>query len=237
MYSLKSEFNWSLIEYELFNIDIEIHSLEAMINSVDDLINNEERELENQKQEFQKEHQDWDPQLYSNYESQAFSIHDTLNWNVSKNLRNSIVLILYSYFEGKLRKICKIIENEFRFKIKLEDLNRSDNLSLYLIYLSKVYSLDLTGEIEKYLTLIKQQRIIRNIIAHQESSFNVNQKDKIQKAIGLKKYENTDGSGFINITNKDYNLFLLNNIKGCLKNLSVLVDKQYIKKKTEDNRR
>ena len=110
------------------------------------------------------EEDSYQSQYYQHYYSNSINV---LN-QIAQNHRKSSILSIYSLIEGQLKLITKLIQNEFDFNIKLKHIEGRDYLNKYWIYLTKVFGIKVES-IQNEYNFIKNQRFIRNKIAHNNS--------------------------------------------------------------------
>ena len=153
----------------------------------------------------------------ASYEREEIAIEE-----LQRQQRYSICLSVFSFYEGRLKSICNQIEKKFNFKIKINDLNSNDDLMKYWNYLEKVFEIN-TDKISSLFTPIKQQKIVRNIIAHQEGIANEDQLKKINiiNGLGIKKF-GLDHQ--IQIVEISYLFFLIEKITLFFKELLLSID-------------
>jgi hypothetical protein len=156
-----------------------------------------------------------------NYESEIHAIEE-----VKPFQRYSTCLSIFSFFEGKLKTICELIEKENSYKIKIKDLKGYDSILVYYNYLTKVYEIE-TG-IEPYLNSIKDQRFVRNKIAHENGFFQEDELKKFKPTLGVVK-EKYNNEYQIIITDTIYFTDLIQKMDLFLKRLLLDVDKRYSK--------
>lgn len=220
-------FKWG----ELYYIEMEN---ELVIDAIRKLNINQEKSLAQIKKDFEeilkkdKFLNHIEPELQGSYYSQFFEIEERTIKELQQQQRYSIVLATYSFFEGRLKSICKLIEDTFDFKIKLDDLKNDEYLTKYWNYLKKVYEIE-TQSIEPFFTPVKQQKIIRNIIAHQEGIIHKQQIDKITLVKGLTIREFGDIRQ-IEIGKNEFVTYLLDNMESFFKKLLITIDKKYSEK-------
>ncbi len=184
-------------------------------------------DIDKKKNEVTLELKNEHPEHRAQVEDQLFYYDDYVNWELERQQRSSMLLVLFSLFEGKLKAICHLIEEDCAFTVKLKDLNRRDDISYYITYLEKVFGLIINPGTEKYLTPIKQQKIVRNIIAHQDAGFLKEQKGKIQLVEGLELIPSDQDTGFISIRNAAYLNHLLDNMHYFLMALLSEIEDRY----------
>lgn len=167
------------------------------------------------------------PEYKASYRHQMFEREEMILDELRKQQRYSMCLSIYSFFEGRLREVCNLIEVEFAFKIKLGDLNSSDHLMQYHSYLSKVYEANLSSA-EPYFTPIKISKGVRNLIAHHSGWTNNNKlAESIEKRIGFTQQK--FGNSFqVVITSHRYILYLIEKMELYFKELLIIVDTRYL---------
>ncbi len=207
---------------------------ELGINAIKKLNLNQEESLIRTIQDFEKEIQsneilkNLDPELQGSYYMQFFEGENLIIKELQRQQRYALVMTIYSFFEGRLKSICELIEKKYNFKIKLEDLNNSDDLMKYWKYLEKVYEMEMDS-IHPTFTIIKQQKVLRNIITHHEGNISINKLKKIQLVNGL-SINNIGAINKIELDESSYVNFLLKNIGLFLEKLLLAVDFRFIQK-------
>lgn len=134
----------------------------------------------------------------------------------------SLCLTIYSFIEGRLKFICEYLEKNNSYKIKIEDLSTNDDLMKFWNYLTKVFEIN-PALAEKYLTPLKQQKIVRNIIAHQDGKPTIEQLRRITRIKGL-EIVNYGNFHQIVINENDYIYFLLDKTELFFKELLKSID-------------
>jgi hypothetical protein len=203
---------------------------ETGTDALDTLITNQEESFETTRQLFseyvKQELASIEMEHQGSYYSQVVRHEEKSIDELSVLQRYSACLSIFSFFEGKLRDIINLIEQEFEFKIKFDDLKGGDDLNKYKLYLSKVFEVDLK-EIEHYYDLIKQQKFIRNRIAHHLGIVKENQRNEVKlvNGIGLVKY----GRDWkIIIQEISYFQYLFDNMNPFFTQLIWIMDDKYI---------
>ena len=98
----------------------------------------------------------------------------------------------------------------------------------YWYYLEKVYEIE-NKSIEPFFTPIKQQKIIRNVIAHQDGIIREEQIKKVNLVDGIKIREIGERRQ-IDLGENLYVIYLLNKIEAFFKEVLLLIDKRYKEK-------
>lgn len=225
--------NWWSLEQEKREIEQGIFGLKKMIELNEEAVLKVNKTLEEKRKEFLEEITDEDPEYQNHLESTFLGDEEIHNWELERKQRASLILILYSFFEGKLKSICDLIEKEFEYKIKLADLKNNEDIQHYITYIEKVFGFDIPAESEKYLTPIKQHKIVRNIIAHQDSNFKKNQKNRIQVGNGLELISMNGETGFISLKSDMFANHLVQNIESFFKTVLEELDDHYGKIKNK----
>jgi len=120
----------------------------------------------------------------SSYYMQIFERDEMVIKEILRQQRFAICQSIFSFFEGRLKEVCALIEDTFSFKLKVQDLNGNEDLLRYWNYMGKVFELDVAN-LEKYYTPIRNQKIVRNLIAHQNGMPRPDQVKKINIVKGL----------------------------------------------------
>lgn len=134
-----------------------------------------------QEKPIDEQEESYQAQYYEHFYGDAEKVIN----QVLQNQRKGSVLSIFSMIEGNLRVLCNLVQNKFSFKIKINDLNESDDLQKYWMYLSKVYEIDST-KLEPDYTRIKQQKYFRNKIAHNNSNIENKMIQSVRQTRGLK---------------------------------------------------
>ena len=116
-----------------------------------------------------------------------------------------------------MKEFCEEIEKNNEFKIKIKDLRRSDDLTFYKNYLTKVYQLNFES-LNTSFSKIKYQKIVRNRISHRNGKATPNE---IQIVDGLEIINNK-----IIIYSKSYFIYLIDLIDEFFKKLLIEIDKK-----------
>jgi hypothetical protein len=227
--------NWWNLKQEEHEIDMGISGMMKAIELNEESIEKVKLALKQIEQSVQEEFKEETPDILEQIVSQYARIDDEVSWELERSLRNSMLLTIYSFFEGKLKEICELIEQDFNFQVKIEDLRSSDDIGLYVKYIEKVFGLKIAISIEKHLTPLKHNKQVRNIIAHQNSNFTQSQSKKLPNIKGIKKYLRVDGSGFLLIESVIYIESIINNVKLFFKELIEQLDEHYGELKIRDN--
>ncbi|MBE5322170.1 hypothetical protein IM793_23660 [Pedobacter sp. MR2016-19] len=217
-------FTWEDLYYTEVENEIGIEAFKK-------LCANQENSLKTTEQEFKQlvnaELSTLQPEDQGSYYMQIFQRDEMMIRELLRLQRYSLCLSIFSFFEGRLKSICSQIEHKFSFKIKVDDLNSNEDLLKYWNYFIKVFELDL-DDLEKHFTPIKQQKIVRNLIAHQNGMPRPEQEKKINlvEGIRIEKYE-----AFCQVIIADpvYIINLLDVMNTFLKELLLAIDKRYIK--------
>lgn len=140
--------------------------------------------------------------------------------NLILQKRYSSCLLIFAVFESILKEICEEIQIKNDFKIKVSDLKGRDDLGIFKNYLTKVFEINFT-KIEPYFTKLKEQKIIRNKIAHENGI--VKNSNEIHAVQGLSTKQ-----GRINIEGKNYFAYLIENIETFFEELLIEIDEKIL---------
>jgi len=162
------------------------------------------------------------PDDQGSYYMQIFERDEMIIREILRQQRYALCLSIFSFFEGRLKALCTVIENKFNFKLKVEDLNGNEDLLRYWNYLAKVFEVEV-GPLEKYYTPIRNQKIVRNLIAHQNGIPRPEQVKKINIVRGIALKASGEVHQII-IHDPIYILDLLDRMELFLKELLLAVD-------------
>ncbi|HEV8511935.1 MAG TPA: hypothetical protein VGQ59_01580 [Cyclobacteriaceae bacterium] len=167
-------YNWAELYYITYELDISLTSIKEAIVHHNNIIKNKRDALKEavDKDEYlcSNESDDVKSQYYNNYYEHAEAAIDDLE----RILHNSTTLTIFSVVEGKVKVLCESIEKEIRSSIKIKDLKSNDNFDLYSSYLIKVFGMEQVKS-AAFLESLKKYKIVRNSIAHQNSTIRANE--------------------------------------------------------------
>lgn len=213
-------FQWDELFYIEWETDIGFDALKTLVSNLED-------SLETTKKKFDdliKNDPDYNflyDQDKGSYYSQLFEREEITIGELQIQQRYSICLSLFSYFEGRLKFICNQIENKFNFQIKVTDLSNNKDCWNYLKNDCKIE----TAKVNPFFTHITQQKIVRDIIAHQGGLASEQRSKKICIVTGLKLRE--VGNAYqIQIIDKSYSLYLIEKMTTFFKELLLAIDKR-----------
>jgi hypothetical protein len=141
--------------------------------------------------------------------------------------RNSILLMIFSFFEGSLNKLCILIEKQFKLKVKLKNFKADDDLSRYWLYLVDVLEIEEASAL-LFFTRIKQIKYLRNRIAHHNGTL-PKENAPILRFNGI-TLENFGDDTLIRITSTELLLNLLKDVEDFFKKILLEIDKRYKEK-------
>lgn len=157
--------NWNQTEYHQREIDIIHDSFKRMSE-------NNERNIIQNKQEV---HKIFELKSNTNDEYDLYfaelenELELRVNNELEKRFRFSSFISIISYIESKLNYICKGLEDDFKFTIKLKDLNSKNDLSKFKLFLFKVLEIDpikIKNDFDKLILYYQ----IRNYIIHHDGN-------------------------------------------------------------------
>jgi hypothetical protein len=225
-------FDWKELEYLQFENEIGIHAFK-ILNA------NQEKALQKTQNKFgtvlrkKKKHlKNMNEEEKQRYCSQFYEREEKEIGELQRQQRYSMCVSLFSFFEGRLKTICNKIEQEFVFKIKIDDLNKSDDLKRYWNYLEKVFEMKMKN-LEPLYTPIKQNKEIRNKIAHKDGNANAEEKKRINNIVKGKglSFKQINDYFQIQISDTKYILYLIDIMSEFLDKLISAIDGKYMEKK------
>jgi len=223
-------FAWEILYYEELENEIGVSAFNL-------LSKNQEAALAQAKNEFNDalkndaDYKSMEPEDRGSYYQAFYEREELAIRELQRRQRYSLLLSLHSYFEGRLNTICSKIEEEFKFKIKITDLSGNDDLMRYWNYLEKVFDMEMKT-LETFFTPIKQNKQIRNIVAHHNGCVSEELKNKIGRVNGL-SFNDLGGTFQIQIDNPSYILLVLDKMDLFLATMLEAIDTRYKKIKTD----
>src|SRR5690554_24279 len=207
----KSYCNYNLYAVE-HQIKIKIAALKEMIvdneNSVLKIQNNFDTLLET------IDYNTIDEKHLNSFEEQLID-KELIVENLLIQKRYSTCLLIFMIFEGTLKEVCKhSILSEYEFN--LENLKRKDDLSKFKDFFLNTVNINFT-KIEPSFTKIKQQKVIRNRIAHNNGEIKHHKDIQVVQGLIIK-------NKIIKISGVEYFDFLLREIELFFKELILEID-------------
>jgi len=144
---------------------------------------------------------------------------------IPQNFRKASLLSIFSVLEGQLKLITNLIENNYKFSVKIKHITGTDHIHKYWIYLTKVYEIE-SKEVENEYNLIRQHKYIRNKIAHNNSEIDDNKITFIKntKGLNMRKF----GANYIvEIESEKYIIDIIELIQSFFNNLIKAIDRRY----------
>lgn len=171
-----AEFNW--IQFE---IDNSIEALKKLYQINKDAFNTICHDLEDKVGRLRNNNAKLDAQELHDYTQHLYGLEEKTILELNNVQNSSIIIYVFAIFENKLKLISDKIQIDFKYEIAKQ---KSDSYTSEYWKTLKSFS-NKIGVIEKYLTPIKNQMILRNIIIHQNSIATANQYKTIGKLKGL----------------------------------------------------
>ena len=202
--------------FEVWDIQHKIKYFKGYLDDMEKNLKDNEIELEKEFQEMERKCKD-----NYNYDHEQYLINQAEELREYYNIfYSSFVITIYSYFEYKLNKFCKIAENRSDSRVKLGDI-KGRGIRKSRRYLDKVHNFNLPNNIlwEGVINIGK----IRNYLIHQRGEISNDQMNP-----DLKKYINqTNGVKFIEAfgveaieVKKEYCIFVIKIIEKYLVKLA-----------------
>ena len=222
------EYHWSDLYYYQSDFDLVFLAEEKIIQNSEKYIHSLRDELKQKidRDEYlgqlspnQKEG-DYAAQYYEHY----YGDFESLIEQIQSNQRKAFVLSIFSYIEGHLLTLCDIIQDRFQFEKTPKDLKGSDDIGRCINYLTKVYGVNYS-KIEPKYTFIKQQKFVRNKIAHNDSLLDEGNKQLIKQTEGLELRRFGEKCKIL-ITSDHYLTRLLEKRKEFFRTLVELIDER-----------
>lgn len=216
------EFDFSKMQsFKNENLYAKEYHIQISINALRELIDDDDKSIKKIQADFkdflQKNNPDNIPIQQKDYFEEHLIDRELVINQISLKKRYSSCLLIYSVFEGLLKEICEEIEKSNNFNVKIKDLKKSDDLTLYKNYLTKIYRISF-DKLNPSFTNIKHQKTTRNKIAHKNG---IAENGEIQIVNGLKLLNNQ-----ITITSKIYFEYLIDLMNDFFKELLIEIDKK-----------
>jgi len=221
-------FRWGEISYIDFDISNSFSALLKLNTNQEKSLSESKKELEDKISSIKENNADED--FIQSYIHHYTYDDEIMIDEIQRIQRYSLLMSIFAFYEARLKSLCDIIEKEFQFNIKINDLNNhKGDLVKYWTYLIKVYELN-GDNLQDFFTPLIHQKKIRNIIVHSDGTVDDKQIKGIPKTVGISFRK----SGDLNILQVDENLyvtFLLESIRLFFEALLKEIDKRYIQLK------
>jgi hypothetical protein len=203
------------------NLYAKEYHIQISINALRELIDDDDKSIQKIQTEFKEFLRNNNPENIPIQQRDYFEEHlidrELVINQISIKKRYSSCLLIFSVFEGLLKEFCEEIEKSNTFDVKIKNLKRSDDLTLYKNYLTKIYHINF-DKLNPSFTNIKHQKTTRNKIAHKNG---IAESSEIQIVNGLKLVNNQ-----IAITSKVYFEYLIDLMDDFFKELLIEIDKK-----------
>lgn len=220
-YSNLRRFYWDILYSIEYSHDIALNALYKIIENQEKAYSTNDRELKGKIESDQylnsltENYQG--SYTMSKYGDELHSINEIKHFQ-----RYSTCLLLFLYFEGRLKTIYELVKKEHDLeKIKKTNLSY---IETYWNYLTNVYKIDTT--IRSYLNPITEQIFVRNKIAHQSGFLSESERSKFIITLGI-SLEKHDIEYKIIITDTIYLTNIIQKMDFFLKHLLLEVDKRF----------
>lgn len=217
-------FTWELLWSEEFEIEMAIDAMKTSIN-------NQEESWLSIRKKFEKIVENdptlnsLDEELQGSYYSQFFEMESRTIDEIKRFQRKSMFLTIFAFFEGRLKNICEKIEKNNTLTKKIIDIKGRSDIEKLWKFLTTVYKIEV-DKAEPYFNLIECHKFARNRIAHHEGYITENHKNRITLVNGLEIKGNA-GFYYVEISNKSFLIYLLDNIAIFYKELLFSIDKRH----------
>lgn len=196
------------------------YQIKLQIDALKELVKDDEKSVKQVKENFNQfikgaRFKDVEAQHKDTFEEHLID-RELITQRLVEQKRYSTCLMVFSIFESLIKEVCSEIEQNHQSKIKHYDLKGNDDLSRYKKYLTKVIELDFR-KIESSFTKIKQQKIVRNKIAHNNGIIENPNKIQIIQGIGIHNKR-------IIINDKSFFDFLIEAIEDFFERLLIEID-------------
>lgn len=162
-------YKWGELYYLKYELDINLSSIKESISYNSKLVLDKRQELKEaiEKDEYLKsdEKEEFKAQYYYHHFEHAERAIDDLE----NTLYHSSVLTIFSVFEGKMKYLCELIEDETKSKLKHTDLKSNNgDFGQFIKYLTSVFGFT-PKKSDSYTQTISKLKTVRNKIVHQNN--------------------------------------------------------------------
>jgi hypothetical protein len=175
-----------------YTVDMIFSDIESYQNCIEPFLENEikkisdnfDKERVNKPKEYSDEYDDWLFDIYLNEYHQFRNI-------ITNNFRGLLITQIISIIENELKLICNRYGTNNNQKFKVDDIVGNSDLEKCKTYLKKISEIDF-GKFNEEWLFIKNCKIIRNKIVHNDSKVHLDDKiimDFIEKNCSI-SYEN-----------------------------------------------
>jgi hypothetical protein len=217
------------LSYIYYELNIEIHALNKLNENIENSLLDSIEELKNAIKVNNTYISLWDEkELQSEFVNQVYYLEIDSIRKMKRQQRYAITLIVFSFFESKLKVICDIIAIKTRIEIPRKNIEIKDenDLTVNWNYLVNKQNLDLSAICEDFY-FINSQKFVRDKIAHQNGAYNRRDEKPDRKFVKTEDTEITiNGDVYcIEILNKNYIENMLLKMENLFKKIIVTFDK------------
>jgi hypothetical protein len=219
-------FDWTELSYMDFDISNSFSAIRKLNSNQEKSLSESKAELEETIKSIREYNKGREQEFIESYIHHITYDDEIMIDEIQRLQRYSLVMSIFAFYEAQLKSLCSIIEEEFKFKIKISDLNNSKgDLIKYWTYLSNVFEMktEKLGELFEPLSL---QKKIRNLIVHQDGVANEKYAKGFPKINGV-SFRKSGESYILQIEENVYIEFLLKQIEIFFKSLLKEVDNRY----------
>ncbi len=208
-------YEWSDLYWFDFEVAIGFWALSSLVNNQEEIYHNKKKEfIENKEIRLA----DIPDEFKGSYEQQFFEDGDRTFEQLIEIQRYSVCLSFFSYLEGKLVELLKMMINEFKIDLEIPTTKVIPSID-------RLIEIDFGVNNESYIkdfSRIKNQLVIRNSIAHNQSY--LKNKNQFPKTDGLE----LKGLKVV-ISKTSYLETMISQAERSFKNLLIAVDKRLTK--------
>lgn len=225
-------FDWGEISFLNFDISNSFDALRKLNFNQEKSLSESKKDLEETIKSIRDYNKDGEEEFIESYIHHRTYDNEIMIDEIQRLQRYSLVMSIFAFYEAKLKFICNMVESEFQFKIKVNDLNNyKGDLVKYWTYLDKVYEMP-SKELEYLFEPINIHKKIRNLIVHHDGIATEKNIKEMPTTGGISFRKNTD-LYFLQIEANVYVEFLLKNINLFFESLLKAIDKRYTQLKSK----
>lgn len=221
-------FDWGHLSYMDYDISNSFIAIRKLNSNQEYSLSESKKELEEKIASIKDYNKDGEEEFIETYIHHLTHDDEIMIDEIQRLQRYSIVMSIFAFYEGQLKSVCTLIEEEFDFKIKIKDLNNyKGDLVKYWTYLDKVYGME-THALKSLFDPLIIQKKIRNIIVHHDGIVTQKIANELPKTDGI-SFKKSGEFLILQIEETIYVELLLSSIEVFFKELHKEIDKKYTK--------
>lgn len=205
--------NWYELDYIIYEIENGMGAIKHMIEKNEDSLKEVSKEIKHKKSNIENDFEGVPKEFIASIIAQNLEREIKFHDELESYQRAGSLQTLYAFFEGKLKSICDLIEEEFGRGSPYKKQKGKTDIMRYVNYLKNEFKLTFESKIESSITRLNQHKVVRNVVTHENFIAGKENSKKIPNHKNLATYRSSDDSTFIFIKDKEYLFFILENIQ------------------------